>query len=119
MPEQLSAGLARLARAATLPNVLHALLALNALSLAFRCFDGTLFGWHPFAMSVGYVFFMAEGLVSAWALRPTVSEERVRGIEAHAFMQVGGGDSAVPTGAALQPVASVSPRHAAAAIAAG
>ncbi|GBF87436.1 hypothetical protein Rsub_00147 [Raphidocelis subcapitata] len=90
MPERLSAALARLARAATLPNALHALLSVTALSLAFRCFDGTLFGWHPFSMSVGYIFFMAEGLLSAWALRPTVSDERVRGIEAHALMQLRG-----------------------------
>lgn len=74
--------------AATLPNALHALSFTLALSLAFGTFNGTLFGWHPFAMSLGYLFFMAEGLLSAWAIRPALPEERVRGLEAHALMQL-------------------------------
>lgn len=79
---------ARLRRAATLPNAIHGLLFVHSLSLAFGCFDGTLFGWHPFSMSLGYLFFMAEGLVAAWSIRTTASEERVRGLEMHALMQL-------------------------------
>jgi hypothetical protein len=79
---------ARARRAATLPNALHVLLTILSLSLGFGCFDGSLFGWHPFAMSLAYLFFMAEGLISAWSIRPALSEERVRGLELHALMQV-------------------------------
>lgn len=79
---------ARARRAATFQNGLHLLLFVLSLSLAFGTFNGTLFGWHPFAMSIGYLFFMAEGLISAWAIRTTAGEERVRGLELHALMQV-------------------------------
>jgi cytochrome b-561 domain-containing protein 2 len=75
-------------RAATLPNFIHALLASLSLTLAFGVFDGSLFGWHPFAMSLGYLFFMAEGLIAAWAIRPALGDERVRGLEAHALTQL-------------------------------
>lgn len=44
---------------------------------------------HPFCMAIGFVFFMGEGLISAWAIRTTAGEERVRGLEMHAIMQVG------------------------------
>jgi hypothetical protein len=85
LPEGLAA---RARRAATLPNVLHALLFILSLSIAFGAFDGSLFGWHPFAMSLAYVCFMAEGLLSAWGIRSALGDERVHGIEAHALMQV-------------------------------
>ncbi|KAI8468594.1 MAG: eukaryotic cytochrome b561-domain-containing protein [Monoraphidium minutum] len=80
--------LERVRAAVAWPTVLHALLFVLSLSLAFGCFNGTLFGWHPFAMSVGYIFFMAEGLISAWAIRTTAGEERVRGLDMHALMQL-------------------------------
>lgn len=34
-------------------NMLHALLTVLSLTIAFGTFDGTLFGWHPWAMSLG------------------------------------------------------------------
>ena len=49
---------------------------------------------HPFCMALGFIFFMGEGLVSAWAIRTTAGEERVRGLEMHALMQVGAGTGA-------------------------
>ena len=38
---------------ATPLTALHVLLTALGLTVAFGCFDGTLFGWHPFAMSLG------------------------------------------------------------------
>lgn len=68
---------------------LHALSALLALSLGLLSFDGSLFGWHPLGMALGYQFFMAEGILTALALRPvTGGTDRVRGITAHAQAQL-------------------------------
>jgi hypothetical protein len=64
---------------------LHALSAVLALSLGLLSFDGSLYGWHPLGMALGYQFFMAEGILSAISLRPvTAGSDRIRGITAHA-----------------------------------
>ncbi|KIZ04868.1 cytochrome [Monoraphidium neglectum] len=78
----------RARRVAAWPNVLHFLLFVLSLSLAFSSYNGTLFGWHPFCMAIGYLFFMGEGLISAWAIRTTAGEERLRGLDMHALMQL-------------------------------
>jgi len=79
---------AKARKAVTPLNALHLLLFTLSLTLAFGCFDGSLFGWHPFSMSLAYLFFMAEGLIAAWSIRPAVSDERVRGLETHVLMQL-------------------------------
>ncbi len=69
--------------------VMHVLLFISSASIAFGTFTNTLFGWHPFTMSLGYLFFMAEGLLSAVAFRHVdAGAERVRGIDAHMAMQL-------------------------------
>jgi len=80
---------------------LHALSAGLALSLGLLSFDGTLFGWHPLGMALGYQFFMAEGILAAVSLRATAAPggggggcgagagaDRARGIRAHAATQL-------------------------------
>lgn len=72
----------------SLTNATHGALFLTAASLAFLTFNGTLFAWHPFAMSLGFLFFMPEGIISAIGFRQLDGAERVRGIESHAIMQI-------------------------------
>jgi cytochrome b561 len=65
--------------------VLHFGSAILALSLGLLSFDGSLFGWHPLGMALGYQFFMAEGILAAVSLRPIPpGADRARGISAHA-----------------------------------
>lgn len=71
-----------------LNNVLHVSIALTALSIAFVLFDSTLFAFHPVFMSLGYLIFMAEGLISAVMFRHLEGAERTRAIESHGFMQL-------------------------------
>eukprot|EP00798_Chlamydomonas_sp_ICE-L_P026603 gene26603-18374_t len=59
-----------------LSMMLHASAVIMALSIAFLLFDGTLFAWHPLFMSVGYLLFMAEGLLSAVMFRHMDGPER-------------------------------------------
>lgn len=72
----------------SLPTAVHALAFALALSIAFLSFDGSLFGWHPFFMALGYIFFMAEGLVGAYAARPAAGADRARALGAHALLQL-------------------------------
>lgn len=69
-------------------NVLHVLLLLVSLSIAFCLFDNTLFAWHPVFMSIGYILFMAEGLISAVAFRNVEGQDRVKAIQSHALLQL-------------------------------
>ncbi len=39
--------------------LLRALVFATAASMAFMTFDGSLFKWHVFAMSLGYIYYMA------------------------------------------------------------
>lgn len=79
-------------RAATsrldLSRVMHILVILTSLSIAFSVFDGTLFAWHPLFMSIGYLLFMAEGLMSALGFRMLDGPDRVAGINGHALLQI-------------------------------
>lgn len=72
----------------TLPNLLHVCLFLTAASISFLSFNKTLFSWHPFTMSLAYIFFMAEGLITAVQFRSLDGQERVNGIQSHAMMQL-------------------------------
>lgn len=67
--------------------LIHAAAILISLSIAFALFDNTLFAWHPLFMSVGYLLFMTEGLMSAVVFRHMDGADRVRAIWAHALMQ--------------------------------
>lgn len=71
-----------------LNNILHVSVVFTALSIAFVLFDSTLFAFHPVFMSLGYVIFMAEGLIASIMFRHLEGPERVRAIEAHGFMQL-------------------------------
>jgi hypothetical protein len=72
----------------SLTNAMHALAFATSLSLAFLSFDKSLFGWHPFTMSIAYLFIMAEGLLMAVDFRSLDGQERVGAINAHAAMQL-------------------------------
>jgi hypothetical protein len=67
--------------------LLRCLVFVTAASLAFVTFDGSLFGWHPFSMSLGYIYYMGEGLILAWSFRQQEGMQRVQGIERHAMVQ--------------------------------
>jgi hypothetical protein len=67
--------------------LLRCLVFVTAASLAFVTFDGSLFGWHPFSMSLGYIYYMGEGLILAWSFRQQDGMQRVQGIERHAMVQ--------------------------------
>lgn len=71
-----------------LVNLLHVSVVIMALSLAFVIFDASLFSWHPVMMSIGYVIFMAEGLIASVMFRHLEGPERVRAIQSHALMQL-------------------------------
>ena len=60
-----------------LNTLLHISAVLMALSIAFLLFDSTLFAWHPLFMSIGYLLFMTEGLLSAVMFRHLDGTERV------------------------------------------
>jgi len=70
-----------------LTTVLHGSVVIVALSLACCLFDGSLFAWHPALMSVGYIIFMSEGVLSAVMFRTLDGPERVSAIWSHALLQ--------------------------------
>ncbi len=57
--------------------LLHISVVLVSLSIAFLLFDNSLFSWHPMFMSIGYLLFMTEGLLSAVMFRHLDGPERV------------------------------------------
>lgn len=67
--------------------LLHVSATLVSLSVAFTLYDGTLFGWHPLFMSLGFMLFMTEGLIGSVMFRQLDGPERVQAIWAHALMQ--------------------------------
>mmetsp|Transcript_30061 Transcript_30061/g.66602 ORF Transcript_30061/g.66602 Transcript_30061/m.66602 type:complete len:240 (+) Transcript_30061:50-769(+) len=71
-----------------LTMALHVSVILVALSMAFSLFDTKLFGWHPVFMSLGYILFMTEGLISSVMFRQLDGPERVRAIQSHALLQL-------------------------------
>ena len=72
----------------TLVNMLHATVVLEALSIAFLVFDASLFSWHLVMMSIGYIIFMAEGLVASVMFRHLDGMQRVSAIWSHTVMQL-------------------------------
>ncbi|PNH10254.1 hypothetical protein TSOC_003067 [Tetrabaena socialis] len=71
-----------------LTMTLHVSVVVVSLSIAFTLFDNTLFGWHPALMSIGYIVFMAEGLIAAIHFRHIDGLERVKAIWSHALLQL-------------------------------
>lgn len=68
---------------------LHVSVALTALSIAIILFDSSLFSFHPALMSIGYVIFMAEGVISSIMFRHIEpGAERVKAIQSHALLQL-------------------------------
>ena len=67
---------------------LRGLVFVTAATLAFSSFNGSLFSWHPFTLSLGYIYFMTEGLLVAWQMRQIDGIERVQAIELHATHQL-------------------------------
>ncbi|GAX81977.1 hypothetical protein CEUSTIGMA_g9405.t1 [Chlamydomonas eustigma] len=72
---------------AKLTLAIHVSTAVISLSLAFLLFDSSLFSWHPLFMSIGYILFMSEGVVSSIMFRHLDGPVRVRAIWTHAVMQ--------------------------------
>lgn len=56
-------------------------------SFAFFTLRTHIFYWHPVLMTLGYLIFMAEGLIRALKFRPLTGNERVAAIESHASLQ--------------------------------
>lgn len=72
-----------------LNTALHVSVALTALSIAIALFDSSLFSFHPALMSIGYVIFMAEGVISGIMFRHMEPGlERVNAIQSHALLQL-------------------------------
>mmetsp|Transcript_10876 Transcript_10876/g.19810 ORF Transcript_10876/g.19810 Transcript_10876/m.19810 type:complete len:234 (+) Transcript_10876:139-840(+) len=58
------------------------------LSMCLLMFKNSLFSWHPICMSIGYILFMTEGVLGALLFRQLEGLERVKAIQAHAYMQL-------------------------------
>lgn len=71
-----------------LKNMLHASVVLVSLSIGLSCWSSSLFGWHPLFMSLGFLLFMSEGLISAVMFRHIDGPDRVRAIQSHALLQL-------------------------------
>lgn len=69
--------------------LLHGSTISLSLSIAFSLFDSSLFSWHPLFMSLGFILFMTEGVMSAVTLRGIPpGHQRVLAIQSHALMQL-------------------------------
>lgn len=67
----------------------HVLVVAVSLTLSFAQFDNSLFAWHPIFMSLGYILFMTEGVLSALSFRSLEGgAERVQAIQGHALLQL-------------------------------
>lgn len=52
---------------------IHILVIACAVSIPIAVFNGTLFSWHPTLMSIAFLGFMAEGVLTSILFRSTVS----------------------------------------------
>ncbi|KAK9861801.1 hypothetical protein WJX84_007059 [Apatococcus fuscideae] len=75
-------------RKAVLECLAHGLAVALPTCVAVVLFNGTLFSWHPTLMSLGYLSFMVEGVLTAIKFRPREGSSRVRAIFAHIFWQI-------------------------------
>lgn len=78
----------------TAPNlaatVLQILLPLTCCSIAAKLLSHTLFSWHPVFISIGYLGFFGQGVLTSFAVREQEGDERSRLLTAHALWQLGG-----------------------------
>ena len=70
-----------------LERTVHAAVAVTVLSLVVMQFDGTLFSYHPTAMSIGFLALMTEGVLSALRFRRLEGQQRVAAIQTHLYIQ--------------------------------
>ena len=75
-------------RTTVLECFVHGLAAAVPISVAYALFNGSLFSWHPTLMSLGYLAFMAEGVLTAIKFRPREGSSRIRAICTHVFWQL-------------------------------
>ena len=72
-------------RTAVLECLAHGLAVGLPISVAYALFNGSLFSWHPALMSLGYLAFMAEGVLTAIKFRPREGSSRLRAVFTHVF----------------------------------
>ena len=70
-----------------LEKTVHATVAVTVLSLLVMQFDGTLFSYHPAAMSSGFLALMTEGVLTALKFRRLEGQQRVPAIQTHLYIQ--------------------------------
>lgn len=68
---------------------LQAILLALAVTISVLTFKTTLLSCHIICMCLGFLLLMGRGLLRALDFRPAEGAERVRGIETHAFTQIG------------------------------
>lgn len=72
-----------------LVQAIYGLSACTTLSLCvYVLHDVSLFAWHPFFMSCGFLCFMTMGVVRSVTFRPLEGTARTKAIEIHAFLQI-------------------------------
>jgi len=77
------------ARTNYVPYMLHAMCIGSGLSIAACFLDGTLFGYHPTLMGIGFVLLMAEGVMASVSFRDMeAGPNRVDAIWRHLYVQV-------------------------------
>lgn len=75
-------------KAIMLVQAIYGLSACVLLSLCLYVLDGSLFSWHPFFMSLGFLSFMTMGVVRSVTFRPLEGKTRTKAIQVHAVLQV-------------------------------
>lgn len=71
-----------------LVQAIYSLSACIVLSLCvYVLHDVSLFAWHPFFMSLGFLSFMTMGVVRSVTFRPLEGKTRTKAIQVHALLQ--------------------------------
>ena len=71
-----------------LVEAIYGLSACIVLSLCIFVLDGSLFSWHPFFMSLGFLSFMTMGVVRSVTFRLLDGKARTKAIQVHAVLQI-------------------------------
>lgn len=70
-------------------KVFQGLILATAVSIPLAVFNGTLFSWHPTLMSLGFLGFMGNGVLTAFQFRHIMeANARVKAIQKHALWQI-------------------------------
>ncbi|CAK0780506.1 hypothetical protein CVIRNUC_005075 [Coccomyxa viridis] len=67
---------------------IHILVIGCAVSIPVAIFNGTLFSWHPTLMSMAFLGFMAEGVLTSISFRALDGQDRVKAIQRHLVWQL-------------------------------